>query len=157
MQIPRAFEEVLDQSSVDFVALPDGGAEVVAEHSVDVPLVVLLPHEQEEGVAVLADGGAEVHQPLKHVPVAGLHLCDLDGLVAGLGRDAALLGVLHVGQVQDLHSDLDPRVLGGFVQHGPNPVCPEEDPLPGRHDRAVESVRHGQGDALSDVGHQEDL
>lgn len=98
MEIPRAFEEVLDKSSVNLVALPHGRLKVVAEDTVDVPPVVFLPQKQEEGVAVLADGGAEVHQVLVHVLVAGL-LGNLDGLAAGLRGDAVLLGILPDGQV----------------------------------------------------------
>lgn len=157
VQIPGAFEEVLDKSSVDLAALPDGRLQVVAEDAVDVPLVVFLPHEQEEGVAVLADGGAEVHQPLVHVLVVGLHLGDLNRLPAGLRQHLVLLGALLHGQVQDLHGDLDAWVLGGLLQHGPNPVGAEQNALFRGHGRAVEGVRDAEVDTLRDVGHQEDL
>ncbi|KAG7214844.1 hypothetical protein INR49_005112 [Caranx melampygus] len=59
----------------------------------------MLAEQQEEGVAVLADGGAEVHQPLVHAPVAGLHLGHLEGLAAGLWGDAILLSVLSLRKV----------------------------------------------------------
>lgn len=69
VEIPGTLEEVLDEGSVDLVALPDGGLEVVAEDAVDIPPVALLAHKQEERVAVLADGGAEVHQFLMSILV----------------------------------------------------------------------------------------
>ena len=157
MQVPGAFEEVLDKSPVDLVALPDGCLQVVAEDAIDVSLVVLLPHEQEEGVAVLANGGAEVHQPLVHVLVAGLHLGDLNRLPVGLRQHLVVFRALLRGQVQDLHGDLDPRVLGGLLQHGPDPVGAEQNALFRGHGRAVEGVRDVEVDTLRDVGHQEDL
>lgn len=157
VQIPGALEEVLDKSSVDLGALPDGRLQVVAEDTVDVSNVVFLPHEQEEGVAVLANGGAEVHQPLVHVLVVRLHLGDLNRLPVGLGQHLVLFGTLLRRQVQNLHSDLDARVLGGLLQHGPNPVGTEQNALFRGHGRAVEGVRDAEVDALGDVGHQEDL
>lgn len=157
VEIPRAFEEVLDKSSVDFAALPDGCVQVVAEDAVDVPLVVFLPHEQEEGVAVLPDGGAEIHQLLVKVLVAGLHLGNLNGLAVGLWRHLFVFGALLLGQVENLHSDLDPWVLGGFLQYGPNPVSTEQNALFRCHRSAVEGVCNVEVDALRDVGHQEDL
>lgn len=56
-----------------------------------------------------------------------------------------------------MDGDLDPGVLAGFVQKGPDPVGPQEDSLFGGHGGAVEGVSHVEADRLSDVGHQEDL
>lgn len=157
VQVPGAFEEVLDKCSVDFAALPDGCLQIVAEDAIDIPFVVFLPHEQEEGVAVLPDGGAEIHQLLMQVLVAGLHLGNLNGLTVGLWGHPVLFDALLLGQVEDLHRDLDPWVFGGLLQDGPNPVGAEQNALLRRHGGAVEGVYNVEVDALRDVGHQEDL
>lgn len=99
MEIPRAFEEVLDQSSVDLVALPDGRLKVVAEDAINVVLVIFSAEEQEEGVAVLADGGAEVHQPFIHVLASGLHLSYLDGFAARLQGGYLVVGFLPLREM----------------------------------------------------------
>lgn len=99
MEIPRTFEEILNESSVNLVALPNGGIKVVAEDAVDIPLVVFLPHEQKEGIAVLANGGAEIHKFLVHVLVAGLLLGDLDRFTADFWDDTVLLYILLVRQM----------------------------------------------------------
>lgn len=157
MEIPGTLEEVLNEGPVDLVALPDGGLEVVAQDAVDVPPVALLAQEQEEGVAVLADGGAEVHQFLVSVLVTRLQLGHLDGLTEDVWAYAVLLHVLLVGQIEHLHSDLDPRVFCGLFQHSPDPVGAQEDALFRGHGGAVEGVHHVEVDALRDVGHEEDL
>lgn len=99
VEIPGAFEEVLDKRSVDFVAFADCCLKVVAEDAVDVSLVVFPTKEQEECVAVLTDGGAEVHQLLIHVPAAGLHLGQLEGLTEGFCGGAVLLSFFFFWQV----------------------------------------------------------
>lgn len=157
MEIPRAFEEVLNKSSVNLVALPDCRLKVIAEDTIDIPCVTFLPKEQEEGVAVLADGGTEIYHPLIHVLVAGFHLGHLDGLTADLRVDTTLIGALPLRQVQHLHGNLDPRVLGGLLQQGPHPVSPQEDALLRRHGCAIEDVCHVKVDTLGNVSHQEDL
>lgn len=157
VEIPGTLEEVLDEGSVNLVALADGRLEVVAEDAVDVPPVAPLAHEQEERVAVLADGRAEVHQFLVGVLVTRLLLGDLDGFGQDLLAQAVLLHVLFVGQMEDLHCDLDARVLRGLFQHRPDPVGPKQNPLLRRHGGAVKGVHHVEVDALRDVGHEEDL
>lgn len=157
MEIPRAFEEVLDKSSVDFAALPNGCLQIVAEDTIDIPFVVFLPHEQEEGVAVLSNGGAEIHQLLLQVLVAGLHLGNLNGLTVGLWWHLVLFDTLLLRQVEDLHCNLDPWVFGRLLQYGPNPVGTEQNALFRCHRSAVEGVCNVEVDALRDVGHQKDL
>lgn len=91
------------------------------------------------------------------VLVAGLHLGNLNGLAVGLWWHLFVFHTLLLGEVENLHGDLDPWVLGGLLQYGPNPVSTEQNALFWCHRSAVESVRNVEVDALRDVGHQEDL
>lgn len=155
MEIPQTFKEVLDQRSVN-PAFSFGRLKIIAEDAIDIHLVGFFPKKQEESVAVLADGGAEVHHSLIHVIVAGLHLGHLDGFTAGVHRDL-LLSLLPFRQVQDLHDNLELGVLGRPLQHCPNPVSTQEDALLRSHDCAVKGILQVDLNTPSDVGHQEDL
>lgn len=141
---PGPFEKPLNKCLINSNALPKWLLQVVAQQTADVPRIILMSKEEEQNKAAPPNTSTELHQSLSSSSLKWLHPH------AGIFFKI-LLRVLC--KIQDLHSNLDSGVFTGWIQHSPDPVSPQKEPLSLSHHCAAEDIGKVQLEAALDVRH----
>lgn len=138
------FEKAFNKPLIDCNTLPERLVQVVAQQPTDVPRIIFVSKEKKQSKAAPPDSSTELHQSLSSGPLKRLHLH------AGM----LLRVLLRVPcRMHDLNSNLDTGDFTDRIQHGPDPVGPQKEPLPVTHHRAAEGIGKVQLETAPDVSH----